>query len=80
MRHRGRYSGAPAEPERESEGPAVTRPDYGDIAQALDQLRELKARDLEAKRSRDHSERPTLGRAIYDLMRAIQAARGGDLG
>lgn len=46
----------------------------------IDELRETKARDLAAKRAGRTDERPGLGRAIYDLMRAIQAARGGDLG
>lgn len=46
-----------------------------DLAEAERMVRELKARDLAAKRSGDHDQRPELGRAIYDLVRAIMAAR-----
>lgn len=56
------------------ERPSV-EPGELELADAVKALRELKARDLAAKRSGDHDQRPELGRAIYDLVRAIMAAR-----
>lgn len=58
-------------------GRGVTRPDADDLAEVRERLQALKARDLAAKRSGNFSERPALARAIYDLVRALWAQRGG---
>lgn len=58
--------------------PPINSPD--DLVAALRLLRETKMRDREAKRAKDYDQRPELGRAIYDLVRAIEAARGANRG
>ena len=63
-----------------SDGPGITDPSGDDLAEVQARIDKLEARDLAAKYSGDHSERPEIGRMIYDLMRALRAARGDQRG
>lgn len=62
---------------RPSDGPAITEPTRDELTEVAGRILELKARDLAAKRSGNFAERPNLGRMIFELMRALAAARGG---
>ena len=80
MRPRRSYRRPERESTPEGDGPGITEPTVDELAEVQARIDELKARDLAAKRSGDHSERPNIGRQIFDLMRALRAARGGDRG
>lgn len=50
------------------------------LARDIEELRATKAEDLAAKRAGEHDKRPALALKIYELTRAIEAARGGHSG
>lgn len=73
---RGRTLPPQADPSAEAQAENQAR----ELAQAIEQLRALKAEDLHCKRTGDDQRRPILGRQIYELAQAIEAARGGTSG
>lgn len=73
---RGRTVPPQSDPSQEAHAENEAR----ELANAIEQLRSLKAEDLHAKRSGDYQRRPVLGRQIYELAQAIEAARGGTSG
>jgi hypothetical protein len=50
------------------------------VGELLAELRALKAEDLATKRTDPAADRHHVGRAIYDLMRALRALREADHG
>jgi molecular chaperone DnaK (HSP70) len=78
-RHRG-YEGSD-EPTTEPEVTApVEKLSDEELAKLAVELKDLKARDLAAKRAKQWGERPALGRAIYDVMQKIKTGKEPPLG
>lgn len=73
-------SGRYRPPAKDDPAETATEAAAAALSRLSEELRATKAKDLYAKRHGDTDARPAYAKRIAELVRAIEAARGADLG